>query len=201
LCLAQSLKNGSFVSDSTTASAACESNPTLALHRSLPHATRARARYATMAVFFIAGMMYASWGVHVPTVRDKFALSPGMLSFALLAVAGGSIFAMLTAGSWIARAGTRTACMAGGITMMICGALILVTPYYWMLLVVLAIFGFGMATLDVAMNAEASAVEQALARPIMSSLHGMFSIGGMAGAAACSRTGSRRPRISRSRRA
>ena len=40
-----------------------------------------------------------------------------------------------------------------------------------------------MATLDVAMNAEASAVEQALGRPIMSSLHGMFSIGGMAGAA------------------
>ncbi len=34
------------------------------------------------------------------------------------------------------------------------------------------------------MNAEASAVEEALNRPIMSSLHDMFSIGGMAGAAA-----------------
>ncbi|KND56763.1 Permease of the major facilitator superfamily [Candidatus Paraburkholderia schumanniana] len=179
------LQNGFSVSDSTTAStSARESSPTLALHRSLPKATRARARYATMAVFFIAGMMYASWGVHVPTVRDKFALSPGMLSFALLAVAGGSIFAMLTTGSWIARAGTRTACIAGGIAMMICDSLILVTPWFWLLLVVLAAFGFGMATLDVAMNAEASAVEQALAQPIMSSLHGMFSIGGMAGAAA-----------------
>jgi fucose permease len=40
-----------------------------------------------------------------------------------------------------------------------------------------------MATLDVAINTEASAVEAALGRPIMSSLHGMFSIGGMAGAA------------------
>jgi fucose permease len=137
-----------------------------------------------MAVFFIAGLLYASWGVHVPTVRDKFTLSPGMLSFALLAVAGGSIFAMLTTGSWIARAGTRAACLAGGITMTVCCALILLAPYYWLLLIVLAVFGFGMATLDVAMNAEASAVEQALARPIMSSLHGMFSIGGMAGAAA-----------------
>ncbi|WP_244826688.1 MULTISPECIES: MFS transporter [unclassified Caballeronia] len=154
-----------------------------ALHRSLPAAARKRARYSTMAVFFIAGMMYASWGVHVPTVRDKFALSPGMLSFALFAVAGGSIFAMLTAGPWIARAGTRMACMAGGLTMMCCGALILVVPAFWMLLIVLAFFGFGMATLDVAMNAEASAVEEALERPIMSSLHGMFSVGGMAGAA------------------
>lgn len=172
------------MSESTPASSATEHNASLAVHRKLPPAARERARYATMAVFFIAGLLYASWGVHVPTVRDKFTLSPGMLSFALLAVAGGSIFAMLTTGSWIARAGTRAACLAGGITMTVCCALILLAPYYWLLLIVLAVFGFGMATLDVAMNAEASAVEQALARPIMSSLHGMFSIGGMAGAAA-----------------
>ncbi|CDY78065.1 Permeases of the major facilitator superfamily [Caballeronia glathei] len=172
------------MSESTPASSASEHNASLAVHRKLPPAARERARYATMAVFFIAGLLYASWGVHVPTVRDKFTLSPGMLSFALLAVAGGSIFAMLTTGSWIARAGTRAACLAGGITMTVCCALILLAPYYWLLLIVLTVFGFGMATLDVAMNAEASAVEQALARPIMSSLHGMFSIGGMAGAAA-----------------
>ncbi|WP_373559850.1 MFS transporter [Burkholderia sp. AU16741] len=137
-----------------------------------------------MALFFVAGMMYASWGVHVPTVRDKFALSPGRLSIALFAVAGGSIAAMLTIARWIARVGSRTACLAGGLVMSACAALILVVPDYWMLLVVLALFGFSMATLDVAMNAEASAVEIALGKPIMSSLHGMFSIGGMAGAAA-----------------
>ncbi|MDR3100016.1 MAG: MFS transporter, partial [Paraburkholderia sp.] len=43
--------------------------PPHAVHRALPAATRQRARVATMALFFIAGMMYASWGVHVPTVR------------------------------------------------------------------------------------------------------------------------------------
>jgi fucose permease len=67
--------------------------------------------------------------------------------------------------------------------MAVCGALILVVPTYWLLLPVLAGFGVGMATLDVAMNAEASAVEKTMGRPIMSSLHGMFSVGGMAGAA------------------
>lgn len=154
-----------------------------AVHRALPDATRRRARYATMALFFIAGMMYASWGVHVPTVRDKFHLSAAMLSYALFAVAGGSIAAMTTIGGWIARVGSRRACLAGGLTMAVCGALILVVPYYWMLLVVLAVFGIGMATLDVSMNAEASAVEEAIGRPIMSALHGMFSLGGMAGAA------------------
>ncbi|MCA8109179.1 MFS transporter [Burkholderia sp. AU36459] len=153
-------------------------------HRVLPLPARQRARTASMALFFVAGMMYASWGVHVPTVRDKFALSPGLLSIALFAVAGGSIAAMLTIARWIARVGSRTACLAGGLVMAACAALILVAPDYWMLIAVLALFGFSMATLDVAMNAEASAVEIALGKPIMSSLHGMFSIGGMAGAAA-----------------
>ncbi|MFW2275427.1 MULTISPECIES: MFS transporter [Burkholderia cepacia complex] len=153
-------------------------------HRVLPLPARQRARTASMALFFVAGMMYASWGVHVPTVRDKFALSPGLLSIALFAVAGGSIVAMLSIARWIARVGSRTACLAGGLVMSACAALILVVPDYWMLLAVLTLFGFSMATLDVAMNAEASAVEIALGKPIMSSLHGMFSIGGMAGAAA-----------------
>jgi fucose permease len=151
-----------------------------AAHRDLPAASLKRARLATMALFFIAGMMYASWGVHVPTVRDRFHLNPALLSFALLAVAGGSITAMATNASWIARVGTRRACLAGGLTMALCAALILVVPSYWLLLVVLAMFGAGMATLDVAMNAEASAVEQTLGRPIMSALHGMFSVGGIA---------------------
>jgi fucose permease len=172
------------VSESVSSARAVGHDTPSAAHRRLPVATRERARYATMAVFFIAGMLYASWGVHVPTVRDKFHLSPGSLSIALLAVAVGSIVAMLTNGPWIARVGTRRACLGGGIGMTICGALILVAPFYWLLLVVLALFGFSMATLDVAMNAEASAVEEALERPIMSSLHGMFSVGGMAGAAA-----------------
>ncbi len=152
--------------------------------RVLPVASLRRARIATMALFFIAGMMYASWGVNVPTVRDRFHLDPAMLSMALFAVAGGSIAAMATNASWIARVGTRRACLAGGLTMSACAALILVVPSYWLLLPVLAVFGAGMATLDVAMNAEASAVEEAVGRPIMSSLHGMFSAGGMAGAAA-----------------
>jgi fucose permease len=155
-----------------------------AAHRDLSDTARQRARFATMAVFFIAGMMYASWGVHVPTVRDRFHLNAAMLSFALLAVAGGSIGAMAANASWIARVGTRRACLTGGLVMAMCAALILIVPAYWMLVVVLAIFGAGMATLDVAMNAEASAVEKAIGKPIMSSLHGMFSVGGMFGAAA-----------------
>src|ERR1700761_1250800 len=93
-----------------------------AAHRDLSDTARQRARIATMAGFFIAGMMYASWGVHVPTVRDRFHLNAALLSVALLAVAGGSIGAMVTNASWIARVGTRRACLTGGLVMAACAA-------------------------------------------------------------------------------
>ncbi|MGN6316388.1 MFS transporter [Trinickia sp.] len=157
-------------------------SPIPTAHGNLAPAARERARFATMALFFIAGMAYASWGVHVPTVRDKFQLDPAMLSVALFVLTGGSIAATVANAKWIARAGTRRACLVGGLVMSASMALILAMPTYALLLPVLAAFGAGMATMDVAMNAEASAVEQALGRPIMSSLHGMFSLGGMIGA-------------------
>jgi fucose permease len=154
-----------------------------AAHRNLPMSARQRARLATMALFFIAGMLFGSWGVHVPTIRDKFDLNAAWLSVALFSLTGGSIATMTVNGKWIARVGTRRASLAAGLLMTVCTALMLIAPSYWLLLAVLMAFGAGMATVDVAMNAEASAVEAALGRPIMSSLHGMFSIGGMAGAA------------------
>jgi fucose permease len=137
-----------------------------------------------MAVFFTAGMIYASWGVNVPTVRDKFGLNAAQLSVVLFMVAGGAIAAMTRIGPWLARVGNRTAYLVAGLGMAASAALILAMPTYWSLLGMLALFGITSATMDVAMNAEASLVETHIGRPVMSALHGMWSIGGMCGAAA-----------------
>ncbi len=142
-----------------------------------------RARYATMGLFFTFGMIYASWGIHIPTLKEKFELSEAMLSFALFVVAAGSIVVISQIGPWITRTGNRTACTIGGLLMCGCAALILYIPWFVPLLLLLAFFGGGIAVLDVAMNAEASAVETAVGQPIMSSLHGMYSVGGIIGAA------------------
>jgi len=142
-----------------------------------------RARHAVMAMFFTWGMVYATWGLQIPSVKQKFALSPGWLALALFAVAGGSILALTRVGPWVARVGSRTACRTGAILVGVAAALIMVPPSYLMLLVVLVLYGVGNAIFDVALNDEGSALEAALARPVMSSLHGMFSAGGMVGAA------------------
>ncbi|WP_443193686.1 MFS transporter [Mycetohabitans sp. B46] len=152
--------------------------------RRLPRSALWRARVATMAVFFVSGMLYGSWGVNIPTLRDKFALDAAQLSVALFAVASGSIAAMLRVGPWLAKVGTRRAYLIAGPAMGVSASLVLTMPSYIALLAMLALFGVTMATVDVAMNAEASAIENAAAKPMMSSLHGMWSVGGMGGAAA-----------------
>src|SRR5690606_6209162 len=48
----------------------------------------------------------------------------------------------------------------------------------------LLLLGAAAGALDVSMNAQGVVVERRYWRPIMSSLHGMFSVGGMSGAAA-----------------
>ena len=71
----------------------------------------------------------------------------------------------------------------GGVAFGVMTALIMLMPTYPALLAVLLLFGITNAGFDVAMNAQAATVEANHHKPIISSLHGMFSLGGMAGAA------------------
>ncbi|CAJ0787130.1 Inner membrane protein YbjJ [Ralstonia mannitolilytica] len=141
------------------------------------------ARAATMALFFVNGATFATWGIHIPTVKARFGLSEASLSLAMFMVAAGAIVAMKFAGSWAARIGTRGASVQAGVAFGVMTALIMLMPSYPALLAVLLLFGITNAGFDVAMNAQAATVEANHHKPIISSLHGMFSLGGMAGAA------------------
>jgi len=142
-----------------------------------------RATRGTMALFFVNGATFATWGVHIPTIKARFGLSDAMLSFAMLAVAGGAILAMGPVGRWVARLGSGRASMLGGVAFALCTLGILAMPAFTLLLPMLLLFGMANAAFDVSMNAQAATVEASRPRPVMSALHGMFSLGGMAGAA------------------
>ncbi|GHD65884.1 MFS transporter [Jeongeupia chitinilytica] len=148
----------------------------------LPAATGNGARYATMALFFVAGATYATWGIHIPTLRDRFALSPAWLSVAMFAVALGAIVAMQPVGKLIARAGSDRVAGYAAWCFAATTALLMLMPGLWPTLVMLIGFGIANAAYDVAMNAQAATVEAGSDKPIMSTLHGLFSIGGMVGA-------------------
>jgi predicted MFS family arabinose efflux permease len=141
---------------------------------------------ALRAQFFVAGALFATWGVHVPSVKAHYALGERALAIAMLASGVGSVLALLQAGKVFARhAPRRVAPLLALVAAAAIGSLLLPSAYPVLLLLMLA-YGVAGALFDVAINDEASAIERIAGRPVMSGFHALFSLGGMAGAAAWS---------------
>ena len=141
-----------------------------------------RARVAIGLVFLANGAVFGSWAPQIPLVQERLGLGPAVLGTALLAMAVGALCAMVLAGSVIARFGSAPVTRATGIVMCLALPLACLAPSLAALVAALAILGAANGMMDVAMNAHGVAVETRLQRPIMSSLHGLFSLGGLAGA-------------------
>lgn len=142
----------------------------------------ARAHWAARFLFFAAGFLFATWGVQIPTVKDVYGLGVGAIGGLVLAAGVGSVLGLTQAGWLIARHGARRVAWWGGLLSAVAVTLLLRMPHLVLLWALLALFGMAMGLLDVAMNADASGLELAAGRPLMSAFHGMFSLGGMAGA-------------------
>ncbi len=135
------------------------------------------------AAFFVFGVIVATLGVHVPSIRAHYALDDGTLSIALLAVAVGAVVCLAFAGRWIAAFGVRRVAAVAACVMAVALALLLQFDRFALLLVVMLFFGASVGLFDVAINTEGTFIERALQRKVMSTMHGMWSLGGMAGAA------------------
>ena len=143
----------------------------------------ASTRWAARAQFFASGFIFATWGVHVPTVKAHYAIDEAQLGLAMLAAGAGAMLGLTSAGRWIGRHGARRmAALCGCIYALLLAGLIAM-PGYLFLLALLAVFGLVTSVFDVAINAEAAQLELLGGQPLMSGMHGMFSLGGMAGAA------------------
>jgi fucose permease len=136
------------------------------------------------AQFFVAGALFATWGVHVPTVKAHYGLGEQALAIAMLSSGVGSLVSLSQAGQLIGRHGPRTVSVATGLACCAVLAGLLATGAYAVLLALMLVYGVAGSLFDVAINAEATELERLTGRPMMSGFHGMFSLGGMAGAAA-----------------
>ncbi|HEV8438863.1 MAG TPA: MFS transporter [Methylomirabilota bacterium] len=145
-----------------------------------------RARRAVSTVFFVNGAVLASWVAQIPEVKARHAISDGRLGLVLLAMAAGSILALPLAGWLIGRWGSRLTTVIAAIGLCLALPWPISSPSALLAAVALAILGACNGLLDVSMNAQAVAVEERYRRPIMSSFHGLWSVGGVVGAVAAS---------------
>lgn len=58
-------------------------------------------RWASRAQFFCSGFIFATWGVHIPTVKAHYAIDEAQLGFAMLAAGIGALIGVSRAGGLI----------------------------------------------------------------------------------------------------
>ncbi|WP_460095015.1 MFS transporter [Pseudomonas sp. S2_B03] len=141
---------------------------------------------STRVAFFIAGLGIAAWAPLVPYAKARAGLDEGTLGLLLLCLGVGSILAMPLAGILATRFGCRR--VATGGTLLICAALPLLATVSSIpaLIATLFMFGAGLGTVDSTVNLQAVIVERASGKHMMSGFHGLFSLGGIVGAAGVS---------------
>ncbi|KJH75306.1 MULTISPECIES: MFS transporter [unclassified Pseudomonas] len=141
---------------------------------------------STRVAFFIAGFGIAAWAPLVPYAKARAGLDEGTLGLLLLCLGVGSILAMPMAGILATRFGCRRVAVGG--TLLICAALPLLATVTSIpaLIAALFMFGAGLGTVDSTVNLQAVIVERASGKTMMSGFHGLFSLGGIVGAAGVS---------------
>ncbi len=139
------------------------------------------ARKASLLIFLVCGIGLSSWAPMVPFAKINLGLDDAALGLVLLSLGAGAILTMPFTGFFINKFGSRKVMLVSATMIAIALPLLLLTKSAAELAAILFIFGASIGSIDVAMNSHAVLVQEKYGRHIMSSFHGMFSLGGLAG--------------------
>ena len=139
--------------------------------------------HSTRIAFFIAGFGMAAWAPLVPFAKERLGIQEAALGTLLLCLGAGSIIAMPLAGILTSRVGCRRILILS--VLVVCATLPMLAQVTSLVGLGLALFffGAGIGSLDCAMNVQAIILERESGRTMMSGFHGLFSLGGVVGAA------------------
>jgi MFS family permease len=140
-------------------------------------------RFAVIAVFFVHGLLFASWAAHIPQVKEHLRLGVGSLGFALLGAPIGSVLAIAVAARLLPRLGSRRMVRVALLGYCASGPIIGLAGSLATFVLAFGLWGFFQGALDVSMNTQAISVERFSARVLMPGFHGSWSVGALAGAA------------------
>lgn len=146
--------------------------------------TGALHRLATRIVFFIAGYVTATWAVLVPYAKANTGVNEATLGSLLLCLGMGALVAMPLTGMLTSRYGCRRVIVTALAIVVLITPLLAIIHNPLLLAAALLLFGVGVGVTDCAMNIQAIIVERDAPTPVMSGFHGMYSVGGIAGAGA-----------------
>src|SRR5215472_8670180 len=144
--------------------------------------TLIRERRATCIVFLAHGTWNGTFASRLPWIAARLHMSSGLVGAVGLAASAGALTAIPLAARFVHRLGakqaTRVLISAAGVVL----ALPPLAPNVAVLAVTLLAAGAALGTADNAINAQGIEAEARFGKSIISGLHGMWSLGVLAGA-------------------
>ena len=136
-----------------------------------------RARNALWASFFLLGFAGIAWVPRIPEIKDSLGLSDGQFGLVLLGSTLGAIPGAQISGRLVHMHSSKLVIQISGVLLPIGVAIMGAADSVAVLLVGMFITGFSVAFMDIAINAQAVAVEKHTNGRWMSTFHGLWSVG------------------------
>ena len=141
----------------------------------------ARKRVAVAAYYFVPGVVFASWASRIPDVKHLLHLGNGQLGSVLFAIPIGQLLMMTFSGILVSKFGGKKMLVVSEVFYAL--ALLSIGFSHTVFHLILSLVAFGMMAnlMNIATNTQACFLEKMYGRNIMSSFHGLWSLGGFAG--------------------
>lgn len=140
-----------------------------------------KSRVAVSLLFLMNGFVVGCWAPKIPDFAERLELTKFQLGLMILVFGLGSLTLMPIAGAQIAKHGSHVVSRATAACVLPILLALTLAPNIVTGAIALFLFGGFIGAMDVAMNANAVAVEKAMRRAIMSSCHAFWSLGGLIG--------------------
>ncbi len=140
-----------------------------------------RARHSANAAFFANGFVIGHWAPKIPVLVERLGISESLLGQMIILFGVGALVALI-AGAWLVTK-FGSAKITQWTSLFLAPSLVLLTiaPSVFATTIAMLWLGVFLGAMDNAMNANAVAVEVAIEKPIMSSFHAWWSVGGVVG--------------------
>jgi MFS family permease len=143
---------------------------------------RPQSLLAVAILFAVNGLIIGGYGGTLPSIRERLDLSATDIAVLLFTAGLAGIAAMQVGGRLSDSVGARQVALVG-LPLLIAAVITFAFATTFAVAIVAAVLlGAGNGSIDVAMNAIGVQVEAARRRPVMSTLHALWSLGGFVGA-------------------
>ncbi|WP_298481327.1 MFS transporter [uncultured Maribacter sp.] len=130
-------------------------------------------------VFSSINILFGTWAIYIPTVKEKLKIDNGELGFAIFFLSLGVFTVFPIASLIINKIGVGKATWYGILVSGLTAILPFLAPSYFTLMLSLFLFGGANGFTDISMNTLVAELEKKNDAKFMSASHGFFSLGGV----------------------